>query len=225
MTVFSIPIQVISEANERCHWRARYTRSKKHRRAAYVATRMHASQYIQTKRHITVTMTRHAKRRMDSDNIASAFKATRDGIAEALEIDDGDPIVEWKCEQVIGPVPMVSVRIEMSDMSEAREQIEAVAHWIYSSLDGRKRRTGALRIDEPSWEIVGLIAEAARNRCAIFYPPWWNDEDGVWMSRLSVYPHEQRSVFHGYHHDSPAQAAIIAVSKWLKARKEDKADE
>ena len=44
-------------------------------------------------------MTRCAPRRLDSDNLASACKNARDGIAAALGVDDGDERIEWRYEQ------------------------------------------------------------------------------------------------------------------------------
>jgi len=42
----------------------------------------------------TITMTRRG-RKMDDDNLGGAFKAVRDGIADALQIDDGDERLSW----------------------------------------------------------------------------------------------------------------------------------
>jgi hypothetical protein len=43
----------------------------------------------------TVTITRLGPRDLDSDNLASSAKATRDEIAAFLGIDDGSPLVTW----------------------------------------------------------------------------------------------------------------------------------
>ena len=48
---------------------------------------------------VTITMTRIAPRTLDDDNLASGFKATRDGIADWLGIDDGSKRLRWVCEQ------------------------------------------------------------------------------------------------------------------------------
>jgi hypothetical protein len=42
-----------------------------------------------------VTLTRIAPRKLDSDNLNSAFKAMRDGIADWLCVDDGHESVTW----------------------------------------------------------------------------------------------------------------------------------
>lgn len=42
-----------------------------------------------------VTITRLSARELDSDNLESSQKAVRDGVADALGIDDRDPRVTW----------------------------------------------------------------------------------------------------------------------------------
>lgn len=48
---------------------------------------------------LVVTLTRIAPRPLDDDNLASAFKAVRDGVADAIGIDDRDPRVAWRYAQ------------------------------------------------------------------------------------------------------------------------------
>ena len=43
-----------------------------------------------------ITITRQGKRKLDDDNLASSAKHIRDGVADALGIDDGDPRLHWK---------------------------------------------------------------------------------------------------------------------------------
>lgn len=47
----------------------------------------------------TVVLTRCSDRLLDSDNAESALKRARDGVADALKIDDGDPRVLWVVAQ------------------------------------------------------------------------------------------------------------------------------
>lgn len=51
---------------------------------------------------------------LDDDNLRSALKAVRDGIAEKLGIDDRDPRVEWRYGQRKG---MVGVDVELEAMA------------------------------------------------------------------------------------------------------------
>lgn len=58
-----------------------------------------------------VLLVRIAPRRLDSDNLVSAFKAVRDGIAKAWRVDDSEagPVV-WLYAQAKGPY---GVRVEV----------------------------------------------------------------------------------------------------------------
>jgi hypothetical protein len=48
---------------------------------------------------LEVTVTRIGPRLFDNDNNVGSAKATRDGIADALGVNDNDPRVTWKNEQ------------------------------------------------------------------------------------------------------------------------------
>jgi hypothetical protein len=48
---------------------------------------------------LTITLTRYSSGTLDSDNLAGAFKACRDGVADYLGIDDGDPSLTWAYAQ------------------------------------------------------------------------------------------------------------------------------
>lgn len=48
---------------------------------------------------LTVTLWRFGPRTLDGDGLQSALKATRDGIASRLRIDDGSPLVRWEYYQ------------------------------------------------------------------------------------------------------------------------------
>ena len=61
---------------------------------------------------LIITITRIGKRKMDSDNLAYAAKAVRDGIAAALGINDGDERLTWEYPQEIGKEYGVRVEIK-----------------------------------------------------------------------------------------------------------------
>lgn len=114
MIQFTIPIKVISEANQRGHWRAGWARGKKQKHVTAILAMVHAKPFIKPKKPIVVTLTKINPprcRNLDTDNLARAFKAVRDSIASVLEIDDGNPIVKWKYEQERGPEHGVRVGI------------------------------------------------------------------------------------------------------------------
>ncbi len=48
---------------------------------------------------VVVTLTRIAPHELDDDNLAFAFKAMRDGVADALGVRDRDPRVSWRYAQ------------------------------------------------------------------------------------------------------------------------------
>jgi len=103
---FDIGIQLVSVANLREHWAKRADRNKRHRAAAYRATAYKLASIqswarpLDVSKPMTITITRIAPRKLDSDNLASSAKAVRDGIADGLGIDDGSELVTWCYEQM-----------------------------------------------------------------------------------------------------------------------------
>jgi hypothetical protein len=107
--VFTAPIHIIPETNQREHWGAKARRVKKHRQGAALITR--AALGTLRRRFplvradalspAVVTLTRIIGLRgrpLDAgDNRPTAFKAVRDGIADALQVNDGDETrVRWE---------------------------------------------------------------------------------------------------------------------------------
>ncbi|HEX8795471.1 MAG TPA: hypothetical protein VF765_31190 [Polyangiaceae bacterium] len=113
----TIPVQTTTESNAKGHWRPKAERAKKQRWLARtlvgpLAYRLRAGLRARTLAGVVVTFTRLAPRELDDDNLASAMKHVRDGVADALEIDDRDPRVRWVCAQVpAGTVKEYGVRI------------------------------------------------------------------------------------------------------------------
>lgn len=101
----TFPMHTVSEANRRGHWSKHTGRTKGQRDATGLVVQAEAKQ--RTKRDaawlllsaddgpLFVTLTRLAPRRLDSDNNVGSLKAVRDGVADALGIDDRDPRVTW----------------------------------------------------------------------------------------------------------------------------------
>lgn len=114
---FEIPTSLPSTANLREHWRARAARAKTHRLQARLLTQQNYAPLAVSlsfpSSQITVTLTRVSPRQLDSDNLASACKGTRDGIADALGLDDGDSRLTWQYQQQKGKPPRVRVEIEV----------------------------------------------------------------------------------------------------------------
>ena len=59
---------------------------------------------------IRVELVRVSPRKLDSDNLQGALKAVRDGVADALGLDDGSARYRWEYSQLKGQ-PSVSVTI------------------------------------------------------------------------------------------------------------------
>jgi hypothetical protein len=107
---------VKSEANTRGHWRASAARKKHQRQTAaamvsFVRPALRAHDVVYG---VVVTMIRvysGRERPFDSDNLAGAFKAVRDGIADAFGIDDGLPFYDWQVRQEKGAISGTRVEI------------------------------------------------------------------------------------------------------------------
>lgn len=117
-----ISIKTVSEANKRSHWAARAKRVKAQREAAflYVLSARRRSELgdLKPPKSAVVTLTRVAPRTLDGDNVQSALKAIRDGVADALGVNDGDPHVTWKYAQRRGMMPneyAVAINICLGD--------------------------------------------------------------------------------------------------------------
>ncbi len=108
-----IPIRTRSEANARLHWAARARQASEQRRVARICVRA-ALARLPPPFPLTVTLTRLAPRRLDSDNLAISLKAVRDGVADALGLDDGDARLVWRYAQEGLPRGRYAVRVEVS---------------------------------------------------------------------------------------------------------------
>ena len=64
---------------------------------------------------VTITLTRVAPRKLDSDNLERSMEAIRDGIADAFGVDDGDDRIEWRYDQRTGRAGKHSVDVEIRE--------------------------------------------------------------------------------------------------------------
>ena len=110
---FELPLKIESVANKREHWSEKSKRTKHHRQQACFMTPARATVPC------IVTMTRIGPRELDDDNLASAFKAVRDGIADKLGVNDNDKRIQWRYAQRKGKPKEYSAEIEIQ--SAARE--------------------------------------------------------------------------------------------------------
>ncbi len=111
-----VPIQLVSEANVRCHWTARYKRSvaqKQQVRASLLTLGMSPKERrIVFHDGAKITLHRTGAKLMDGDNLQRAFKACRDAIADFLMHDDGSDLLTWEYSQSIGRPASVTITIE-----------------------------------------------------------------------------------------------------------------
>lgn len=106
MSTVTLPIQLVSVANLREHWSSRAKRAKAHRNAAITIKPIALP--------AVVTITRIAPRPLDDDNLRSACKALRDGIADRFGIADNHPDLTWRYAQRRGPVKTYAVEITIT---------------------------------------------------------------------------------------------------------------
>jgi len=120
MIRFTIPgVRLVSEANERGRWSKHAGRTQSQRQqAATVARSALASLYgkrgTMLDGPLVVTIVRIAPTRLDSDNLVGSAKHIRDGVADALGIDDRDPRVTWHVEQRRGGVRVYGVEVTIA---------------------------------------------------------------------------------------------------------------
>jgi crossover junction endodeoxyribonuclease RusA len=107
-----LPVRTWSEANVRGHWGKRARRAKRQREAARLLVRA-ARIAIPKSGPVAITLTRIALRALDSDNLASGFKAVRDGVADALGVDDGSARIEWRYAQERGKPGEYAVKVQI----------------------------------------------------------------------------------------------------------------
>lgn len=109
LTVIDIPVRTVSEPNMREHWATRHKRAKAQRAQAYWYARSAAPSWSQ--KACLIRLTRVAPRELDSDNLACALKAIRDGITDGLgRKNDRDDLL-WEYAQKKGKANSVLVHI------------------------------------------------------------------------------------------------------------------
>lgn len=99
MIHFRLPLETPSLANQREHWGKRSGRTRAHRQTACLAVRARLNGLSPP---CEVTLARISPRQLDDDNLRGALKAVRDGVADALGVDDRDPRVTWRYVQFKG---------------------------------------------------------------------------------------------------------------------------
>jgi hypothetical protein len=92
--IIDLPIKTGAGLNDRLHWVARSKKTKAHRQVAHCAVLACRRPYP-----AIITLMRISAGRLDSDNLAGAFKAIRDGVADAYQLPDNDRGLDWRYAQ------------------------------------------------------------------------------------------------------------------------------
>ena len=114
-----LPLHTVSTLNAREHWSKRARRAAEHRAVArmVLAARVRGLQLP-----VQVTLIRVAPRELDLDNLQGSLKSVRDGIADALGVDDRTPLVTWVYQQERGEPREYGVRVEVEKVVDDLEQ-------------------------------------------------------------------------------------------------------
>lgn len=145
-----LPVKLRSTVNLREHWRVRAARARTARHTAALVVRAHLAHLwgIHPAGVLRVRLTWVHHRLADTDNLASAFKAVRDGIADAFGLDDGDRRLVWEYRQERG-APQVRVEVLAYNArleDEHRRAVDAANQKLERSaahLLGARRTRGA----------------------------------------------------------------------------------
>lgn len=111
MIELSLPLRTYNTANCRWHWAKKAKYAKDCRQAAFFLAKQHGISQAPVGAFV-VRLVRIGKKRMDSDGLAISFKGIRDGLAQAMGIDDGDLRIDWQYSQEIGKNYGVKITIE-----------------------------------------------------------------------------------------------------------------
>lgn len=119
-----IPIRTVSETNARDHWSERHRRRAKIRKvvAYWLSTKVKGVRLPCLVRMIRVA----ASNGLDDDNLVAACKPVRDGIADALGVDDRTASIRWQYCQKRGSRPMICIQIENLQSADAQRTLEVV---------------------------------------------------------------------------------------------------
>lgn len=112
---YAVPVVTKSKLNERHgHWAQRSASAKGQRAGAYQL--FPKGQPGALAGRLVVRLVRRAPRRLDGDNLAGALKSVRDGVADALGVDDRNPRVRWVVDQETARAADVLVEVYVAEV-------------------------------------------------------------------------------------------------------------
>ncbi len=106
--ILVLPMKLPSVANQRIFWATKARQVKAQRNAVALAMKsdrrglLDAHAKLARGEDLRCVLTRCSPRKLDDDNLASAFKAIRDEVAKQLGVDDGGTRVTWVYKQMPG---------------------------------------------------------------------------------------------------------------------------
>ena len=116
---FEIPMRTVAEVNSHTHWRVRQQRAKQQRGTVHQYLWLLERQGYRVPVPVTVTLIRVAPRLLDTgDNLPSALKASRDGIADYYKQDDRQPSIVWRYDQQRGRPKYYAIRVVLEPQKE-----------------------------------------------------------------------------------------------------------
>lgn len=97
--------------NARVHWSVKARKAKAYRAAAYLLTKQAGIAAPEGRAVLALEFVPPDRRARDDDNLVAAFKAGRDGIAEALGVDDKRFVTEFRMSDETTPGGCVRVAL------------------------------------------------------------------------------------------------------------------
>lgn len=122
---FTMPgVRLVTESNNNEHWRVRQKRAREHRNITRICALSMLTKRPDWILPLTITITRIAPRPIhDDDNLVSSAKHVRDGIADALGVNDRDKRITWVVKQEKGKSKEYAARVRI----EARKSKKAAS--------------------------------------------------------------------------------------------------
>ncbi len=112
--LLALPLRVVSVLNERTHWAKRARRTAEQR--SLVRMSLAGQRAWPLVPPVVVTLTRIAPRSLDGDNLQGALKAVRDGVADALGVDDRHPSIRWEYAQRRGAPRQYGIELQVVEL-------------------------------------------------------------------------------------------------------------
>lgn len=97
--------------NARVHWAVKSTAAKRYRAACHLITTMARPEVPAGRIVLALEFVPPDRRARDDDNLIASFKAGRDGIAQALGVDDKTFVTEFRMSDDITPGGCVRVTL------------------------------------------------------------------------------------------------------------------